>query len=53
MRRTENCAFSAAATRIWEAMPNAIVQFELVDLANLKSIATFGARLRGKMGRIN
>ncbi|WP_072395415.1 oxidoreductase [Hyphomicrobium sp. CS1GBMeth3] len=36
----------AAVTRIREAVPNAIVQFELVDLANLKSIATFGTRLR-------
>lgn len=38
----------AAVTRIRDAVPNAVVQFELVDLANLKSIAIFGARLRGK-----
>lgn len=38
----------AAVTRVRETAPNAMVQFELVDLANLKSIATFGKRLRGQ-----
>lgn len=36
----------AAVTSIREAAPNTIVQFELVDLASLQSIAIFGARLR-------
>lgn len=38
----------AAVARIREAVPKAMVQLELVDLANLKSIRTFGRRLRGK-----
>jgi NAD(P)-dependent dehydrogenase (short-subunit alcohol dehydrogenase family) len=35
-----------AVASIREHVPNAIVQFEPVDLANLQSIADFGARLR-------
>lgn len=42
-----------AANRIREAVPNASVQFELVDLASLKSIAIFGTRLRGKRGSLD
>jgi NAD(P)-dependent dehydrogenase (short-subunit alcohol dehydrogenase family) len=38
----------AAVTRIRDTVPNASVRFELVDLANLKSVAMFGTRLRGK-----
>ncbi|WP_439544111.1 oxidoreductase [Hyphomicrobium sp.] len=38
----------ATVARICDAVPNAIVQFELVDLASLKSIEAFGKRLRGK-----
>lgn len=35
-----------AVASIRESVPNAVVRFEPVDLANLQSIANFGARLR-------
>jgi NAD(P)-dependent dehydrogenase (short-subunit alcohol dehydrogenase family) len=35
-----------AVARIRESVPDAIVRFERVDLANLRSIADFGARMR-------
>src|SRR5688572_2477654 len=35
-----------AVRRIRDAVPNALVAFELVDLASLQSIGTFGTRLR-------
>jgi NAD(P)-dependent dehydrogenase (short-subunit alcohol dehydrogenase family) len=37
-----------AAARIREAVPNASVQFEVLDLANLASIEAFGTRMRAK-----
>jgi NAD(P)-dependent dehydrogenase (short-subunit alcohol dehydrogenase family) len=43
----------AATTRIREAVQNAMVQFELVDLASLQSISAFGRRLRGKRNRLD
>lgn len=43
----------AAVSRIREAVPNAIVQFERVDLASLQSIAIFGIRLRRERGSLD
>ncbi len=43
----------AAVSRIVEQVPNATVQFELVDLANLQSIAAFGAELRRKRSSLD
>jgi len=43
----------AATTRIRRAAPKALVQFELVDLASLDSIAIFGMRLRGKRSSLD
>lgn len=46
-----NSKGAEAVASIRESVPNAIVRFEPVDLANLQSIADFGARLRS--GREN
>jgi NAD(P)-dependent dehydrogenase (short-subunit alcohol dehydrogenase family) len=44
---------AAAVAGIRERVPNAIVRFEPVDLANLPSIADFGARLRSGLDNLD
>lgn len=39
--------------RIRKEVPSAIVRFEKVDLASLKSVEEFGARLRSEMGSLD
>lgn len=44
---------AAAVAKIRGQVPGASVNFEPLDLASLRSVADFGARLRGRMARLD
>jgi NAD(P)-dependent dehydrogenase (short-subunit alcohol dehydrogenase family) len=44
---------NAAVARIWEAVPHARVRFEMLDLADLASIAAFAERLEDDRGSLD